>query len=670
MKIKINTSKMLVNLLFLLIALLVSAIGLKLNLGDTVARGVFQIGALAGLLSFLLLAFGMFTPFVLKSKKGNPSKIRQKLTQSFNFAEANSNKFLRRIQIKNALFFTYYLIVCLIGVIFFIGVSFCFFIKPITIVSLPLIFVATVPVRKTLEYFLKKDSLNFNDDGIKKEEFESTFSTFEKVVKKELGSGYRLNLGFGSIHSLNASKVAKTIQINVNSYAFMLFNKKELEALTEREILALKDRKCKKIVEILQSRKLYLAISSSNKVFGGYFSFIIGDTVSNFDFAKNALKRILERRKDELLVGTEYSIYYLTAFTKQGVIDSFFGDARSFITLKLSQDECLIRRFVQSVYNIFLDLFPIYGREWESLVKNKLKAVVCDKLTYKEKLDILQLDNVSFEIADNSTDEQKELYEKYNVEYYESTKLAHEPKFRAIEEYYRKIERYEQRLEEYDERLKLIGVAHAYYMTAQLDKAEEIYNAILNSGDSSSETYFDYGCFLLLAKKDVKGVDYLYKAMENENLVEEGLEVLGKHFITSGDEKSYQEFCDYKSKKLDEIINGYDGKMLDRNAVFTNTTLENSVLEEIVQKLAKDDNLEEIYCVDSKTKAGDKITVFAVAVRNKTQESFIETYERVFSILDNDYGKYDTFLISIDAEPDKKLVNRLKSDKNFLIFKR
>ena len=158
--------------------------------------------------------------------------------------------------------------------------------------------------------------------------------------------------------------------------------------------------------------------------------------------------------------------------------------------------------------------------------------------------------------------------------------------------------------------------------------------------------------------------------MENENLVEEGLEVLGKHFITSGDEKSYQEFCDYKLKKLDEIINGYDGKMLDRNAVFTNTTLENSVLEEIVQKLAKDDNLEEIYCVDSKTKAGDKITVFAVAVRNKTQESFIETYERVFSILDNDYGKYDTFLISIDAEPDKKLVNRLKSDKNFLIFKR
>ena len=43
-----------------------------------------------------------------------------------------------------------------------------------------------------------------------------------------------------------------------------------------------------------------------------------------------------------------------------------------------------------------------------------------------------------------------------------------------------------------------------------LEKAESVYRKIIESGDNSSETYFDYGCFLLLAKDDFNGVDYIY----------------------------------------------------------------------------------------------------------------------------------------------------------------
>ena len=161
------------------------------------------------------------------------------------------------------------------------------------------------------------------------------------------------------------------------------------------------------------------------------------------------------------------------------MLDGYFGDARSFITLKICNDEGSIREFVSSVYNIFLDLVPIYGKEWELDVEKKLKAVVCSSLTYTEKKTNFGFDVDCGEFINNCTDEQSAVYEKYNSIYYANTKRAHEPKKRAIEDFFRDIEHYETNPQEYDERLKLIGVAHAYYMTAQLDKAEEVYNKII-----------------------------------------------------------------------------------------------------------------------------------------------------------------------------------------------
>lgn len=670
MKVKFNSAKLLVNVLFILLAMLVGAIGLRMGLDVSTVTVVFRIGWIFGLISAIVLTVGIIYPIVNKAKKGNPSKIRQKLTDSFDFAESHPNKFIMRIKAKNILFSLYFLFVSVIGATFFVCVAICFFIKPITMLCFPLVFIAVVPIRKAIEFLLKKDSSLLNDGGIKKDEFPNVYKFFKDIINEELNDSYTLSLDFGSQHTLNVSLVAKTLVVNLNSYAFMLFNQEELRALFIRELRALNDKKCQSVSRVLKSRALYLSGYPTGFIYSSYFSFVITDTVTNFDFSKNALKRILERRKDNLITEQALKENYLRAYKKQCVLDAYFGDARSFITLNICQRDGALREFVSSVYNLFLELSKTYGKEWENEVERKLKAKVCSSLTYSEKKDILGVDVNCGEFINNCTEEQKTVYDKYNAEYYESTKRAHDPKKRAIDGYYRDIEHYEQNPSEYDERLKLIGIAHAYYMTAQLEKAEDVYNKILESGDSTSETCFDYGCFLLLAKKDTKGIEFIYKAMENENVVEEGFDVLGRHFITSGDEEGYKAFCDYKAKKLDEIVNGFKSRALDVSAKFVKTSLNEAVLSEITEKLVKDDNLEEIYCADSKTKSGSKIIVFAISVRNKTQEALYETYERVFSILDNDYGEYDTFLILLDAEPNKKLVEAVKKDGNYLIFKR
>ena len=670
MKVKINSAKLLVSALFLLVSLLIGAIGLRLGIDEETAVKIFRSGATFGALSALLFAFGVAYPLLNKIKRGNPSKIRQRLTDSFNSAEANSNGFIRKLKLKNLCFSIYYIFVCLIGIIFFVFVSLGFFIRPATVLCLPLIFVAVNPLRRLIEYLLRKDVTLLINGGIPKDDFPTTYKFFEDLVERELSKDYKLALDFGSNHTLNANLIAKTVALNLNSYAFMLFSEKELEALAVRELRALKDKKCRAVIRLLNSRNFYLSSASKGAVFSGYFSFILSDTVVNFDFSKNALKRISEKQRDKLILGSEYAEDYLRAYKKQGVLDSYFGDARSFITLKICKDDSLLREFVSAVYNIFLDLIPAYGKEWEQEVESKLKAIVCSSLTYSEKKSFFGIEVGCGEIKNNCSEEQKAIYEKYNSIYYDSTKRSHEPKKRAIEGFYREVERFEQNGSEYDERLKLIGVAHAYYMTAQLDKAEEVYNKIIRGGDTTPEAYFDYGCFLLLAKKDKNGIDFIYKAMENENLVEEGFEVLGRHFIQSGDEEGYREFCKYKGKKLDEIINGFKARAIDKNAKFTKTELDEGVLNEIIEKLSKDGNIDEIYCADSKTRAKQSIVVFAVSVRNKTEEALFESYERVFSILDNDYGKYDTFLIAIDAEPDKRLIDRIKKDSRFRVYKK
>lgn len=660
-------ARSLTSLLFIFLSLLISALGLRFDFGKELERVVLTIGHICCTVVSICFLIGILFAIFEKKVTAIPSKIRMKFMGCFNFAESDFDKFFKRAKLKNFLIFFYLGFVTVVGIGVYCAYSLYFFEKPIFLLAIPVVCIGINPLYTMVVCFLAKDQ-NLRE-GITKEEFPETVSFFEEEVKKVFGKKIPIRIDFGSLRILDCRFIGKTLNISVNSYFFYLFNEEEKVAVLKRELLGLKDKKVKKIRRYKNSRSVFIFSNSYTVIFSLTFSFIVNETISLFDFSHNATDRQIERICDQIIAKEGLTKTYLSAYKKKEVYDVYVNDARSYVTKTLYENEENIKEFTNFVFERFLELYPIYGKEWETQVEVKIKAIVTSRLTFSEKKKNLGVDEVEVEFFDNRSEEEKCIYDKFNQDYYNATREAYYQRKTAFEENYREIFRYEQEPESFDERFKLISVAHAYYLVGNLEKAEEVYLKILQT-DDSCETYFDYGAFLITAKNDRRGVEFVYKAMENENIVDEGCELLGKFFINSGDEKGYEEFCKFKSKRLDEVVDFYVEKQITSKTEFVKTEVEEKTIREIVEKLTLDDNIDEIYCADAKTKSGKNILVFGIKVRNKMKESFMDTYERVFSILDNDYGDIDTFLIAIDYEMGRKIVKKFVSDKSFLIFKR
>lgn len=669
MKQKLSGAHVLIGLLFVLISLLLSAIGLKLNLKPSAYNLIFSVGMVGFFGSALFLLAGAIFLTVKKSQKLKPSQMRNYFNSLFKMADERESEFLKKVKKSNFLVYLHFNLVVLLGAVFYVCSSFCFFYEPVYFTVFPFILVAITPLWRILYCFLNKEPKEI-EGGIKKDEYPYVYSIFESEIKKAFGINATLALDFDKADIVSVEKQGKTVSVNLSSYAFMLFSKEELIAVLNREILKIKDEKYNKIQKLIYSRAIFTSEIKASFFFKLYFSFAVYNTARVYAYVKRALLRLLDKRADELVKNTEYAENYLLAVKKQGVFDAYTEDSRSAIGLKICSSDQNIKEMVNVVYQNFLDLYSLYGKEWEEQVEVRLKPAVTDRLTFKEK-SVLFGYLPKIESVENFADaEEKALYDKYNEDYYQSAKYVYEPQRTAYENFYNETLRYEQDPNAYDERLKLIGVAHAYYTLAKFDKAEDVYKKIIESGDESCETLFDYGCFLLVAKRDKQGVDYIYKAMENENLVEDGLEILGKYFINSGDIEGYDKYCEFKDDKLDELVGDISNKVLNVSEKLKKPVLDSVLLNEIIEKLSKDDNITEIYCANAKTQAGKDILLFAIAMRNKTEGAFMETYERVFSILDNDYAKLDSFLISTDLEPKNKIVLKIKGDGDFKVFDR
>ena len=669
MKQKISVNNILIGILFILISMLISAVGLKLNYSESVYNLIFSVGIIGFICSALFLLVGALFPLVYKRNKVKPSKMRAFFENMFKLADSSEDKFLKSVKKTNLLMYLHFALVSLSGIVFFVCSSFCFFVNYFYLIAFPFILISVTPLWRVMECFLKKEQKTF-DDGIIKEDYPFVFSLFVDEVKKQFGNDFTLKLDFDKADIISAERYGKTIVVNLSSYVFMLLSSDEIVATLTRELLKLKNKEYCKIKRLLNSRDIFTNNVKIGAFFKLYFSFSIYYTSSIFTYQKRAILRILDRKADNLIKNTGFANTYLTAIKKQGVFDAYTEDSRSAIGLKICSSDENIKEMVRVVYDNFISLFSKYGKEWEKQVEVKLKPTVIDRLTYREKSALFGENPKIEDVENNVNAEESALYDKYNQDYYESAKFVYEPQRQAYDNFYNETVRYEQNPELYDERLKLIGVAHAYYTLAKFEQAEEIYTKILNSGDESSETLFDYGCFLIVAKRDEKGVEYIYKAMENENLVEDGLEILGKYFINAGDEEGYKKYCEYKNNRLDELVGDFSNRVLNVNEKLEKPNVDKTLLDEIIAKLIKDDNITEIYCAKAKTKAKKDILLFAISMRNKTESAFMETYERVFSILDNEYGKIDSFLFSIDLEPKHKVVLKIKNDGDFKVFDR
>ncbi|MBE5742095.1 MAG: hypothetical protein E7360_02105 [Clostridiales bacterium] len=663
-----NKLNILIGLLFVAISLLVASVGLRIAFPETVYTVAMILASVTCLTVAVALIVGMLYGVIKSKKKITPSKIRKKLTDVFSDAEKNFDKFANKLKLKNLFFSLYNVFITALGVVGYLSISFLFF-KDFNFSNVIIILCTVAPIYRWVCIALKKDNASEGEGDINGEEFPETVCFIQKTAEEFWGKKINVKVFFSADLEIGVKKIGKTLLIGFNTYAFFLFTSQEIKALLYREIKAIKDTEYQKTEKLLNSREFYSNDYPIGIINGFLFSFIVEETVTYYEFTKNAIKRRLEKIKDGKVKDTEYAKDYITAYKKMRIFEAYLGDSRSYIYLNIYRQDEDLKNFTSFVFNHFQELYLFYGNSWTKQVENKLTAKVSEKLTYREKVELLGVgaENLSFD--NNATEEMKCIYDKFGAEYYQTSKHFYEMRKQSFEEFDREIMRYEQNPEDYTERLKLIEIAHAYFSMGDLEKTEEVYAKILQNYNSP-ESNFDYGAFLLTVKKDERGVDYIYKAMENENLVDDGFELLGKYFILSGDEVGYEKFCEYKNGKMDEIIGGFADRILNERKKLKSISLDEGVLNEIIEVLTKDDNISEIYCADGKAKSGKTIFLFAIAVRNKTEDAFFETYERVFSILDNEYGKYDTFLLSVDNEKTRKTVKEIVASDKFLKFKR
>ncbi|MDD7166106.1 MAG: hypothetical protein PUI31_05490, partial [Clostridia bacterium] len=311
--------------------------------------------------------------------------------------------------------------------------------------------------------------------------------------------------------------------------------------------------------------------------------------------------------------------------------------------------------------------YGLYGAEWEREIERRFSPEIPVERTFAEKLSDL---NVDFERTELTFDK------SYDDEYHRIMATLNEINFQCIKEEYRarkegyeymlnQIARYENNREDFNERRALLNIAECYKVAGDFDNAIKIYNQLSENGKETSELLFEKGVTLLTVKDD-SGIDLLLRATENENYTERALSIIDTYLINSGKRRKYTEFIKIKNEKLQKLYSAKKDFDYNFDNGFIATGAGEDFVKSVVEFSAKDENIVKIFISDNISKNGKPITVLGFNVKNSDNLPLYETYQRLFSLLDNEFGHIDTFLVPLDIE--RKLTKKFLKEKTSLKY--
>ena len=145
------------------------------------------------------------------------------------------------------------------------------------------------------------------------------------------------------------------------------------------------------------------------------------------------------------------------------------------------------------------------------------------------------------------------------------------------------------------------------------------------------------------------------------------MDILSDYLKKTGNREELDKFRnEYLDEKLDMLRREFSAHNLSLKRKFTRSTFPEQDLKAVVEFVRKDDNVTALYCVDAKSEKGNVLHLFAFDVRNATEEAADESFRRIFSLLDNEFEKYDTYLVSLDRSPVfRKKIARVKDAEVF-----
>ncbi|MBE6649531.1 MAG: hypothetical protein E7614_08465 [Ruminococcaceae bacterium] len=147
--------------------------------------------------------------------------------------------------------------------------------------------------------------------------------------------------------------------------------------------------------------------------------------------------------------------------------------------------------------------------------------------------------------------------------------------------------------------------------------------------------YYMKGNFLL-HQYDDSGLELIYKAMENHNYIDEGLEMIGRFCCMTGKQKELDEYREKAVILAQEMMDKYQKlEKLEKNDNLTSETLPDGLFEEIMNFIStiEKGEIEKIYLVRKTVTKDFFASVFVIKFfSNAKNES--EIMEKIFSYLD------------------------------------
>lgn len=290
----------------------------------------------------------------------------------------------------------------------------------------------------------------------------------------------------------------------------------------------------------------------------------------------------------------------------------------------------------------FKEAIELNSEKWNTLINNEILSRSATHPTLKmrlESLDVCEPKCLSPEssvgyIADCEkaieyvssliAEQNKESYDEYRKYYYtESKELVEEwennGRYIVAEEY-----------GDICDALRRLG-----RNTEALELCENAINLLDDTG--SCYAYFIKGCFLLHSF-DEAGIDYIYKAIENNhNYVDEGLSVIGRFCCLTGQEDQLEIYRERAVTLTEENKIHAEACVLNKKDKLSTESLPEGMLEDILAHITSEhsDNIEKIYLV-RKTITDDFFSsVFVIKMISDTDDDTrYKILHKAFNYLD------------------------------------
>ncbi len=599
-----------------------------------------------------------------KDNRADPEKVYAKIVEKSEFARKNTIRFFKRVNFEN-IAMRFYLAICETCIYAcFILASLLAFIYPITIAIV--VFTSDVLI-VGVEYFLVKDEFYSPDILIDKNEFPQLYALAENVFT---AFGIKNTLSYISFGSeIDFYKREGRYELHIGITAYQVLDDEELKAAIYRQILLKKGKETEKILKTDDYLDRYEFILSKAPFSAKVFGLILLRQNERLYCDGIFIERECSSITDKKMARTPYSKPYAQAYVKHKIYESFVGDERCNLNRELFSSSLNAATYGTFILDEFFIFYGLYGNEWEKEIQRRLPPEIPTERTFGEKFSDLNVNTDCIRIVFDKpkTDEYDNILAAINSLNYEHIKPEYELRKENYDYVLTKIDRYERDEKSFTERRELLNIAECYKIAGQFDKSIKIYNQLSESGDKSPELLFEKGLTFLTLKDD-KGIDYLIQSMTNGNYTEKVLTVLGDYIAKSGDIRKYSDFKRLKHEKMREYIAEKNQNELDVRRGFVETKIGAETVSDIVEFAMKDENVHSVYISDIMPKNGKRITVLGFKVKNTEKTILYESYQRLFSFLDNDYGHLDTLLIALDS--DAVFLKKFLKEETSLKFKR